>query len=124
MLPTLENAEQSIHTHRRTSENDILQRLANTKSASVQALNVEISSIDQKIKEKKLQQENNGSLSTLLKKFQTVTSFNGALENRKCEVEILLLLQARDYLIQLRAYIDDKNQSDKLQKALTIAKEQ
>jgi hypothetical protein len=124
VLPTLENAEQSINTHRRTSENDILQRLANTKSASVQALNVEISSIDQEIKAKKLQQEKNGSLLTLLKKFQTVTSINGALENRKYEVEILLLVQARDYLIQLRAYIDGKNQLDKLQKALTIANEQ
>lgn len=120
-LQTLEVAEQSINTHRRASENDVLQRIGNTKSASFQALNIEINSINQEIKEKKLQQQNTGNLSTLLKKFPGIS---GVLENRKLEIEILLLVQARDYLMQLKGSIDGKNQLNTLQKTLSIANRQ
>lgn len=120
-LQTLEVAEQSINTHRRASENDVLQRIENTKSASFQALNIEINSINQEIKEKKLQQQNTGNLSTLLKKFPGIS---GVLENRKLEIEILLLVQARDYLMQLKGSIDGKNQLNTLQKTLSIANRQ
>lgn len=119
-IRSLDYAEQSINNYRYTTETEVTRRVAKTKSAT-QYLNLQINLINEEIKLKKRVQQKTGDLIVLLTKFPGI---NGVLENRKLEVEIVLLVQARDYLIQLRAYIDGKNQSDTLQKAFTFASEQ
>ena len=117
-LKDLERTGKVLDSHRLKVEGDLLSRIAKLETASLDVLNSRVSAIDIGIKQKLSEKHRLGNGLSLLISTPVGVAY---VEQKKLEVEIILLQQELDYLKQLIAFITVSKELESLRVNHVIA---
>lgn len=117
-LKDLERTGKVLDSHRLKVEGDLLSRIAKLETASLDVLNSRVSAIDIGIKQKLSEKHRLGNGLSLLISTPVGVAY---VEQKKLEVEIILLQQELDYLKQLISFITGSKELESLRENHVIA---